>query len=212
MDFTREPIVETVITPKEGYKLVLRNTGSKQEEEFSVGAVEVVSFGNCHFFRSLEKPREFLLPMTQYEIVESREIRTVLKKVEIEKAIKIGGGRAMSSPKSDSSQDDYKKRDKKKPRKRRPSNEEQLSSNENSESPEDKKQELPQPRRTLLPPPTSLISEHIERYKNHLIERGALDLKDLEEGKKAAKEELDKQEKTSSASVEEEVAAPKSET
>ena len=93
MDFTREPLVETVITPKEGFKLVIRASSGNSAEEYSVGAVEVVSFGNCFFFRSLEKPKAFLLPLTEYEVVESRETRTVLKKPQIDKSIKIGGGK-----------------------------------------------------------------------------------------------------------------------
>ena len=93
MDFTREPLIETVITPKEGFKLIIRATSGTTQEEYAVGAVEVVSFGHCYFFRSLEKPKAFLLPMTEYEVVESRETRTVLKKPQIEKSIKIGGGK-----------------------------------------------------------------------------------------------------------------------
>ena len=100
MDFTREPLVETVITPKEGFKLIIRATSGNNQEEYAAHAVEVVAFGNCFFFRSLEKPKEFLLPMTEYEIVEARETRTVLKKTQVEKTIKIGGGRK-TSPKSE---------------------------------------------------------------------------------------------------------------
>lgn len=93
MDFTREPIIETVITPKEGCKLVVRSSKSNGQEEHFVDAVEVVSFGHSFFFRSLERPKTFLVPATDYEILEVREARMVLKNVGIDRAIKIGGGR-----------------------------------------------------------------------------------------------------------------------
>ena len=93
MDFTREPIVETVITPKEGFKLVVRSSKSTGQEEYFVDAVEVVSFGNSFFFRSQERPKSFLVPATDYELLEVREARMVLKNVGLDRSIKIGGGR-----------------------------------------------------------------------------------------------------------------------
>ncbi len=93
MNFTREPIIETIITPKDGYKLVVRNSKGGNQEEFSVDAVEVVSFGHSFFFRSLEKPRSFLVPVSDYEVLEVKETRVVLKNAGPERAIKIGGGR-----------------------------------------------------------------------------------------------------------------------
>ena len=41
-------------------------------------------------------------------------------------------------------------------------------------------------RRGLLPPPTSLISEQISRYKNYLVSEGACLPEELEEGEKLA--------------------------
>lgn len=93
MDFTREPIIETVITPKEGCKLVVRSSKSTAQEEHFVDAVEVVSFGHSFFFRSTERPKTFLVPATDYEILEVRETRMVLKNVGIDRTIKIAGGR-----------------------------------------------------------------------------------------------------------------------
>lgn len=93
MDFTREPIVETVITPKEGYKLVVRSSKSTGQEEYFVDAVEVVSFGHSLFFRSIEKPKCFLVPVSDYEVLEVREARMVLKNVGVDQSIKIAGGR-----------------------------------------------------------------------------------------------------------------------
>lgn len=93
MDFTREPIVETVITPKEGYKLVVRSSKSSGQEEYFVDAVEVVCFGSAFFFRSTERPKCFLVPVADYEILEVRETRMVLKNVGVDRSIKIAGGR-----------------------------------------------------------------------------------------------------------------------
>lgn len=190
MDFTREPLVETVITPKEGFKLIIRASSGNSEEEYSVGAVEVVSFGNCYFFRSLEKPKAFLLPMTEYEVVEARETRTVLKKPQIEKNIKIGGGKRMDKEdKEDSSKEESKKREKKRSRKRRSGKEDKAREETPKEATKqvaegEKKEEVVVPRRTLLPPPTSLISDQIDRYKNYLVEQGALLPEELEEAEK----------------------------
>lgn len=101
MDYTREPVIETVITPKEGCKLVIRNSKGVGQEEYFVDAVEVITFGSSIFFRSLERPKPFLLPASDYEVLEVREARMVLKNVGIEKNIKISGGREspMKAPK-----------------------------------------------------------------------------------------------------------------
>lgn len=93
MDFTREPIIQTIITPKEGCKLVVRSSKNAGQEEYFVDAVEVVSFDQASFFRSLERPKPFLVPISDYEILEVREARMVLKNVGIDRSIKIGGGR-----------------------------------------------------------------------------------------------------------------------
>ena len=93
MNFTREPIIETVITPREGCKLVVRNSKGVGQEDYFVDAVEVVSFGHSFFFRSLERPKSFLVPVSDYEILELKETRMVLKNVASERSIKIGGGR-----------------------------------------------------------------------------------------------------------------------
>jgi hypothetical protein len=94
VDFTREPIIETVITPTEGCKLVVRSSKSTGQEEYFVDALEVVTFGHALFYRSLERPKAFLVPASDYEILEVREARMVLKNVGIERTIKIGGGKA----------------------------------------------------------------------------------------------------------------------
>lgn len=192
MDFTREPLVETVITPKEGFKLIIRASSGASEEEYSVGAVEVVAFGNCYFFRSLEKPKAFLLPMTEYEVVEARETRTVLKKPKIEKTIKIGGGKKTVQKKNASEEEtkeEPKKKERKRGRKRGGKIEEAPKEEEGTLEEEKKEVAPPPPRRTLLPPPTSLISEQIDRYKDYLTERGAITPGDIEAAEKEVAEE-----------------------
>ncbi len=93
MNFTREPIIETIISPKEGYKLSIRSSKGENPEEVLVEAVEIVSFGSALFYRSLEKPKCFLVPVSDYEVFEVKETRVVLKNANIERTIKIGGGR-----------------------------------------------------------------------------------------------------------------------
>lgn len=79
MDFTREPIIETVITPREGYRLVVRSSKGAGYEEHFVDALEVVSFGSSIFFRCLERPKPFIVPVSDYEVLEVREPRMILK-------------------------------------------------------------------------------------------------------------------------------------
>jgi hypothetical protein len=78
--FTREPIIETVITARSGFRLVVRNSKCAQEENL-VDALEVVSFGHALFYRCNERPKAFLVPVSDYEIYEVRETRLVLKHV-----------------------------------------------------------------------------------------------------------------------------------
>lgn len=93
VNFTREPIIETVIIPREGCKLVIRSSKGNGQEDFFVDAIEVVSFGNSIFYRSTERPKSFLLPVSDYEVIELKETRMVLKNISSERSIKIGGGR-----------------------------------------------------------------------------------------------------------------------
>lgn len=97
MNFTREPIIETIISAKEGYKLSIKSSKAAGGEEYLVSAVEVVSFGGSFFYRSGERPKVFFLPANDYEIVEVRETRLLIKQPSIEKSIKIGGGKESST-------------------------------------------------------------------------------------------------------------------
>jgi len=50
VDFTRQPIIETIITPREGFRLVIRSSKNMGQEELFVDALEVVSFGAATLF------------------------------------------------------------------------------------------------------------------------------------------------------------------
>lgn len=92
MDYTREPIVETVITPKDGHRIAVRNSKNPGQEEFFVDALEVVSFGSHCFFRSLERPRAFMVPASDYEILEVREQKLALKAASLEGSVRLPSG------------------------------------------------------------------------------------------------------------------------
>ncbi len=106
MNFTREPIIETVITPREGCKLVVRSSKGNGQEDYFVDAVEVVSFGHSFFFRSQERPKSFLVPVSDYEVLELKETRMVLKNVTTDRSIKIGGGREAPPPRREEPADE----------------------------------------------------------------------------------------------------------
>ena len=92
MDYTREPIVETVITPKDGHRIAVRNSKNPGQEEFIVDALEVVTFGAHCFFRSLERPRAFMVPASDYEILEVREQKLALKAASLEGSVRLPSG------------------------------------------------------------------------------------------------------------------------
>lgn len=97
MDFTRQPIIETVVTPREGYRLVVRSSKGAGSEEHFVDALEVVSFGSNVFFRCLEKPKPFMVPASDYEVLEVREPRMVLK-TPSEQGVKVPAQRQKPEP------------------------------------------------------------------------------------------------------------------
>jgi hypothetical protein len=159
VDFTREPVIETIITPREGCKIVIRSSKGMNQEEYFLDAVEVVSFGHALFFRSLEKPKSFLLPISDYELLEVRETKMVLKHGVGGKSIKIGGGKEtiLKPAKSSSSREENReesredgdetesaKSDKKRERRRRPrrrgkgGDEENAGAEDSSDEPSEK--------------------------------------------------------------------------
>jgi len=216
VDFTREPIVETIITPKDGWMLVIRSSKGVGQEEYFVDAVEVITFGSMSFFRSQERPKSFMVPVSDYEVVEVRETRMVLKNITLDRSIKIGNGKEFSprvakeqaperqerpvvqvasppdsaeSPQPLQAREEpasdvrlEKKRDRKRNFRRKRAREDVAFRDEEGERTQDPSldgsTEVPVPVFTaaissLLPPPQTLISETIARYKDNALFKGA---------------------------------------
>lgn len=89
MNFTREPIIETIISAREGYKIAVKSTKFAEFKEFLVDAIEIVSFNGTLFYRSQEKPKPFLAPVSDFEVSEIKETRFVLKNASLDKSVKI---------------------------------------------------------------------------------------------------------------------------
>lgn len=189
MNFTREPIVQTVITPRESCRLVIRSSRGVSGEEFLVDAVEIVSFGPALFFRSLERPKSFLLPVSDYEVVEVRESRMVLKNVGLmergrngAREAESGGGKG-SKAKQPAAAEAVAKAEEKGERKRRrtrrrrgregteakpeeqeepqPAEAAEISENPTEEGAPSSEAAPPVPR-VILPPPPALIRDKLE--------------------------------------------------
>lgn len=177
MNFTRDPIIETVITPREGCKLVIRSSKGTGQEEYLVDAVEVVSFGHSFFFRSLERPKSFLVPISDYEVFETKETRLALKKASSERSIKIGGGKEPPRPSrepvksEESSESGEKKQKRRRSRKSKersdPLVQKEVRSEESVQTETQDGVEIKAPSfiSKLFPPPTTLIKETMGRYK-----------------------------------------------
>ncbi len=114
MNFTREPILETIISAKEGFKLKLKSTKSENSPEYLVDAVEVVSFGQTFFYRSAEPAHTFFVPAQDFEIVQERQARLMLK-TPTEKSIKIAGGDMTKNNPSENGENKKKGKSKNKP-------------------------------------------------------------------------------------------------
>lgn len=189
MNFTREPILETIISAKDGYKLSIKSSKGNENEEYLVDAVEVVSFGGSFFYRCQERPKTFFIPAGDFEIVEVKETRILIKNPNIDKNIKIAGGnkeqQKQTKPEDQIAKDAPKyqeqKRDKKKGRRNKPKTveadkEETKEAADKSKAPatptapaaqDGKAPEQPKPSvfSHLLTPPTGLISDSLEKYK-----------------------------------------------
>lgn len=136
MNFTREPIIESVISAREGNKLKLTSTKKDSSKEYLVYAVEVVSFGSSLFYRSNEPGNIFFFPVQDFEIEQVRQARMILKTPE-DKAIKIAGGQDTS--KSKSSEKKQKTDKAKKPKKAvKPTSEVKEGSKEDKDAPKEK--------------------------------------------------------------------------
>ncbi len=185
MNFTREPTIETIITPKEGNKLLIRNSKREIRDDYLVDAIEVVTFGHSIFYRSLERPKSFIVPVSDYEVVEVKETRLVLKSATVERSIKIGGGKISSRPESSVPQDNgapeektdtclEKKRERRRPRRRRTSDDRIEGGGASSEGGKEAAEKKPEEKKggeekkrvsRLLPPPPTLIAQTIGKYR-----------------------------------------------
>ena len=108
MNFTREPILETIISAKEDYKLRLKSTKNEGSAEYLVDAVEVVCFGTTFFYRSGEPAHTFFIPAQDFEIEQVRQVRLALK-TPTETNIKIAGGSEGSNKQFSEKSKDNKK-------------------------------------------------------------------------------------------------------
>lgn len=194
MNFTREPIIETIISPKEGFKLVLRNTKIAGQEEYCVDAVQVVTIGSSCFYRTLEKPKPFIVPALDFEVLEVREAKMAMKLPTAEKGgIKIGGGKPPQQPKSVPQEPreeviegeksetaagapperGERRRDRRRMRRQKDRFDKDSPETENGSEGRQQGEALPKEEsfreekpNLIIPPPSTLISETIARYKD----------------------------------------------
>lgn len=217
MDFTREPIVETVVTSRDGCKIVVRSSKNPGQEEFIVDALEVVSFGNASFFRSLERPRAFLLPTSDYEVLEIREPRLSLKAATLEGSMRKEVARPMPQPKEppparESAKEreeplaeeahqgearSERRRDKRRSSRRRRGREEgretrpETEENGSAETEEVSAKEVSPVVTAILPPPSTLIRDDLQRLRQSEQYKGAFYSRKEEGAKEEAEKEAD---------------------
>jgi len=156
MDFTREPVIESVVTPKEGCKLIVRSSKGVGAEEFSVDAVELVTFGRGLFLRFRGQPKPFLFPAGDYEIFEAREARMVLKTPERPKA-------EVTKSKEKEKPEKAEKKRRKSPKKKKASEKTSEEKSEVKTKSSKVKKESSKSKSSLLPPPPTLISESFKK-------------------------------------------------
>lgn len=219
MHFTREPIIESILSARDGYKLVLRNSKTASSAEISAEVIEIVSFAGTVFYRSQDRSRNFLLPAIDFEIVEVKDARLVLKNISLEKSSKlqnppketvleeasdelhddavVGNDQEVqaSATTANSSQNSRLERRRERRRNRRRRHNEEKNTEEKKDGSVDTAQEQessesladggslldnvsPQPSiqiptLNLIPPPTTLISQTLARYKEKLPEQEA---------------------------------------
>lgn len=211
MHFTREPIIESILSARDGYKLVLKNSKTPSSSEISSEVIEIVSFSGTVFYRSQDRSRNFLLPATDFEIVEVKDSRLVLKNISLDKSSKLPNPprEQISDESADEGQEDQSSSDqdiqaqqtsvsasqnsrlerrRERRRNRRRRHNEEKNADEKRESASDTPSELENheevalqsetsdegsstsmpmliPTLNLIPPPTTLISQTLARYK-----------------------------------------------
>jgi hypothetical protein len=164
MNFTREPIIESVITSSDGYKLRLTKLNKKEgrDEDFQVNALEIVTFGASCFYRHREKPKSFLIPVAEYELTQVRDTRLTLKYATVDKSIKIIPEKVIKKTESKGAKSTGKDEGK--------SKDEVKKSPKKSSRPklEGRKKDVPIDMSVIkvLAPPTGLISDSLKKYKS----------------------------------------------
>lgn len=155
MDFTREPIIETIIAPRDGCSLIIRNTKGGNYEDYIVDSVEVVCFGKSYFFRSSERSKSFLLPVSDYEVLETRDTMPSLKIPGADKSSKPEKKTMQSHREESRGGSERKSMKRREPRKRASDHNESGHSKWHSTRDEG--------RANLIPPPPDLISKKYHR-------------------------------------------------
>jgi hypothetical protein len=207
--FTREPIIESVLSARDGFKLVLKNSKMSSSSEVSAEVIEIVSFSGNVFYRSQDRSKNFLLPASDYEVQEVKDSRLVLKNITLEKSNKLQNppkesasreieeelvaeesgeieavSEPVSTPSAGGSSRLERRRERRRNRRRRQSEEKANQDKSSPSSTEVQESEIleesiqnegldegivtqsaPIPTIHLIPPPTTLISQTLARYK-----------------------------------------------
>lgn len=73
MFFTREPILETVISARDGFELVIVPVGNIKGETYRVKACEIVIVADVAYIRAVNLLDDFLVPCHMYGIREEQD-------------------------------------------------------------------------------------------------------------------------------------------
>jgi hypothetical protein len=197
--FTREPIIESILSARDGFKLVLKNSKTSNSAEISAEVIEIVSFSGSVFYRSQDRSKNFLVPAADFEIAEVKDARLVLKNISLDKSNKMQNPPkeqalqvtedeeiSESNPETDLDSELPKagaspsqanrlerRRERRRNRRRRHTDEKKdnatdSTSEENGAESLDKEESsgpMVIPTLNLIPPPTTLISQTLARYK-----------------------------------------------
>jgi hypothetical protein len=214
--YTREPIIESILSARDGFKLVLKNSKTVSSQEISAEVIEIVSFAGAVFYRSQDRSKNFLVPASDFEIAEVKDARLVLKNISLEKSSKLQNPpkessfhdqeldmkeevttsaldeneAATSSNTQSSSQNNRmeRRRERRRNRRRRHNEDRQqddkkdVAQEDNSQEPSDSfdgnessQAPMPIPTLNLIPPPTTLISQTLARYKDKQQDIGPIE-------------------------------------
>lgn len=208
MHFTREPIVESVLSARDGYKLVLKNSKSASTTDVSAEVIEIVSFAGTLFYRSQDRSKNFLLPASDFELSEVKDARLVLKNISLEKSNKLNNLQREALPSdselhdealqgddelpletegsnqagSESKNNRLERRRERRRNRRRRHSEDKKEGVVAESTPQDEVVEKVQaeennqpivPTLNLIPPPPTLISQTLARYKDKTLDAEA---------------------------------------